>query len=227
MVQSIFGIIISVLGPNVFMILTIVLLLSTIVLAFLGIKSKTGFNLSIGPFKLKLGGSEVNLPSLISSILTHQEEHLRKIFQTESSILKRQINYAEQKLQEIRYLLSESYSAILEKKLDSSIDVRTYKDYKEFQRLLSMMMIELRDNFLTTSFIDNHFDTYGDIEWKNFCREKSVYLINYISSFLDTTHNEWSLVSRREAAIEEKKILDKIENVFYIIYENCKLISIN
>lgn len=209
--------------------LTIALLVSTIILAFLGIKSNKGLKLSIGSFNIQLGGKgdERNyLPNLISSILNHQEKHLRNIFSVESSILKRQVNYADQKIQEIRHLLSENYANLLEAKLDASVDVRTYKDYKEFQRQLSIMMIELRDNFLTTSFVDNHFDTYGEREWQNFCEEKSIYLINYIRNFLDSTHNEWSLVSRKEASREESKLLDKIRKVFYIVYEMCKEISI-
>lgn len=217
----------SVLGPHVFIITTLFLLISTLILIFLGIRSRTGFNLSIGPFKIKLGGQTPNLTGLISAILIHQEEHLRKMFQIEADILKRQVNYADQKLQEIKYLLSENYVSILERKLSPEEDVRTHKDFKEFQKLLMMMMIELRDNFLTTSFIDNHFDTYTEIEWEKFCKDKSVFLMNFISTFLDSMQNEWFLVTRKEAQAEQKKILDKIEKVFYAIYDNCKIISLN
>lgn len=225
---SIYQTMLAFLGPTFIMFIILGLILAVVALAFLGIRSKSSINLSVGPFKLVLGGKEpVNLASLISSILEHQEDNIRKMFQIENDIIKKQMNYTEQMLYQLKYIMSEMYSDLLIKKIAKTEDVKLHKDYRYQQRILNILIKEMKDSLFYEAFLDNHLEAITGADWDRYIDDKSTYALNYIRDFLDSYSENGTILTRKEVSDSEKNIIPKIKDVIKLIFEKAKDISVS
>jgi hypothetical protein len=214
-------------GPYLSLGLICFIVLCILSIFIISIITKTPFGFGVGFFKINFGNKNVvNKEFLISSLLEYQEEHIKKITSIENLSLKRQLNFAEQKLSQLKYLLTDGYSNILSTKLKETDDVKLHKDYRSYQILIGMLIKDLLDKVLCDAFVENHLDDFDDIGWAAYVDDKTNYILNYNADFLDNLYGDGRLVTRKEAYEEENKHFQKNKDVLRSILEMAKSISI-
>lgn len=217
--------IIGVLGikPTIFLLATgLVGIIGVIILI---IKNKTQVGFAIGPVKINLGSASkttVLTKDCVNSLLEVQEKNIISIVEIEAEFSKRQISYTEQKLSQLKYLLISSYADELAKKLNQNEDVRVHKDYRSYQILCSMLIKELVDKIFKTAFIENHLDEHDSVSWDSYLTDKSNYIVNYISEFMDILYGDGKLLNRKDSAKVEFAQYDAIKKIVKEIFENIR-----
>lgn len=211
-------------GVYVLLGLTVFIILAILSIFFVSIFTKTPFSLGFGLFKINFGhkGLPLNKDGLISGLLEFQEIHIKEIVEIENATLKRQISYTEQKLTQLKYILTKNYSAALSKKLSGNEDVKLHKDYRSYQILIGMLITNLVDKVFTVAFVENHFDELNEEAWKDYLDDKSNYILNFMSDFLDNMYADGRLVTRQESYEEESKSYDEVKEILKSIFENAR-----
>jgi len=220
-ISSIYGVYLS-LGMVIFIIL------SVLTIFLVSIFTKTPFGFGIGFLKLNFGNKDsiLNKQGLIDNILEFQEEHIKNVAELESTTIKRQLTYTEQKLSQLKYLLTNNYLNLLQKKIKSEEDIKLNKDYRSYQILIGMLIRDLVDKVFHPAFIENHLDEFDDGGWSEYLEDKSKYIFNFNADFLDNLYTDGRLVSRNESYEGEKVLYADIKEIFKSIFENAKEISI-
>lgn len=208
--------------------LVVFIIVAVLSIFVISIATKTPFGFGIGIFKINFGnrGSTVNRSGLINGLLEHQEELSRNVFRIENYCLKKQLNYTEQKLSQFKYLLTNSYSAALQLKLQANEDVKLHKDYRSYQILIGLLINELLDRIFQEAYVENHLEAFDENDWNIYINDKATYIINFTTDFLDNMYGDGRLVTRKEAYEEEKKLFSEIKEMMKIIFENARDISI-
>lgn len=204
--------------------LIVFVILAILTIFLVSIFTKNPFSFGIGFFKISFGSkyNSINKVGLINAILEYQEDHIRKIIKIESATVKRQLNYCDQKLSEFRYILTNNYLELLSDKLNDGEDAKLHKDYKTYQILTSILVRELVDKVFHPSFLENHFDEMDENAWKNYLSDKSNYILNYKTDYLDSVYRSDMIVSREESYESEKKLFPQLRDVLISIYVNAK-----
>ncbi len=217
---------VSAYGPYLSLGLICFIVLCILTIFLVSIATKTPFGFGLGFFKINFGNKDaINKDGLVTNLLEYQEEHIKNIIKIETSTLKRQMNYAEQKLSQFKYLLTNSYSTILSSKLKDNEDVKLHKDYRSYQILIGMLVKDLLDKIFYEAFVENHLEEFDDAGWKDYLDDKSKYIFNYNTDFLDNLYGDGRLVSRKESYEEEKKLLEENKEVIYSIFDNAKEVA--
>lgn len=199
------------------------ILLFVLIIILIILKNKATFAIGIGPFKLKFGNKNKELDlEIIDFILSSQQDNIKKVVELENNSLKRQLKYTEEKLSQLKFLLISSYSSVLSKKLQSGEDVKTHKDYKSYKVLASVLIRELVDKIFKTAFEENHLSDMEESVWETYLFDKSVFVINFISEFMDTIYGEGKLINRNECSDIEKELYPDFKKMIKEIFENIK-----
>lgn len=208
--------------------LIVFIILSILTIFLVSIFTKSPFSFGIGIFKLSFGSkyNSINKVGLINSILEYQEDHVRKIIKIENATVKRQLNYCEQKLSEFKYILTNNFLELLSSKLSDNDDAKLHKDYKGYQVIVSILIRQMVDEIFHSSFLENHFDEMEDLAWKMYLTDKTNYILNYKTEYLDSMYRSDMIVSREESYESEKKLIPEIREVLHSIYMNAKDLSI-
>lgn len=225
---NIFKTIAQMYGTYISLGLIVFIILAVLSIFLVSIFTKTPFSFGIGFFKINFGRKEfpINKDSLITNLLEYQEEHVRRVIEIESQTLKRQLSYTEQKLTQMKYLMSKSYSTILSSRLSASEDVNLHKDYRSYQILIGILIDKLVDTVFREAFIQNHLDEMDGTTWNNYLEDKFAYISNFNADFLDNLYGNGRLVSRREAYEEELKLSNNIKEIVKSIFNYARDIGI-
>ena len=221
--------ILSSLAPYSLDVLLVTVVVGLISFLIMSIKNKTGFNIAFGPFKFSLGNKNntMNSMSFINDLLEFQEDHIRSIFQIETSLLKKQMNYTEQKLLEVKFHLCEAYANILSKKLTNGEDIKLHRDYRFYQRITTMLIKEVADNIFYPAFSENHFETMSEDVWYKYVNDKALYVLNFGDDLLGTLYEDAKAVSRKEASDSERESVPKTKEVVKAIFDMARTYAIN
>jgi hypothetical protein len=193
------------------------------------ILTKNPLTIGLGFFKINFGSKYNNSSTsknLIESLLEYQDDFTRKIVNIENNTLRRQLNYSEQKLSQLKYLMTNSYSALLASKLQVHEDVKLHKDYRSYQILISMLIKDLIDNVLKEALIENHLDEMSSKEWESYISDKTNYILNYTEDFLDNLYSDGKMVLRNESYEAERKLFPEMKALFTEIFDTVKEIGI-
>ncbi len=186
------------------------------------ILTKTSFGISLGFFKINFGNKNSSSKNLIPSLLEYQESHIRNIVEVEKTTLKKQLSYCEQKLQELKFILTANYSKLLSKKLSETDDIKLHRDFRSYQILIGILIKELLDKIFHELLVQNHLEEMSPEVWENYISDKTTYIINFSSDFIDNLYGIGRLVSRQECYEYEKKSLPEIKELLKEIFENVK-----
>lgn len=196
---------------------TLIVLLIIVVIIYI-ITSQVGkpFKIGLGPIKLDFtGGKKLQVPpgQNQNNYLTKKEKYLIaeqiKIATSEVEsekvelkydTLRRQMNYAEENIGEIKSIMSQTYTTLLEKKLpeEEKNKVKSHPEYKNYQILLRISLNECVLRLLKKSFKVNHLDEMTPDEWDNYTSHKTDTAVQQMSDFFDIMYSEPFTVTRQE-----------------------------
>jgi len=170
------------------------------------LKHKYPLSIGLGIFKIAFGNKNGNLnkSTLIPALLEHQENHIRTVLELEQECFKRQMAYCEQKLQEIKFVLTSNYATILSTKLPPGEDLKLHRDFRSYQILIGILIKELLDKIFQELLIQNHLEEKDNASWKNYISDKTTYVVNFGTDFIDQMYGSGKLVSRQECYEAEK-----------------------
>lgn len=226
--ENLLHLIVSVGGIKSLFGLLILLYLGFLATLFTLNKTKTTLRLAMGPFKISLGSKGFSLTQkTMDSLIDVQQENIKEMIKYEDELLKRQMNYTEQKLSQLKYVLVSRYNQHLIKKLGKEQDARTHKDYRNYQILVTILNKELLDKIFRTAFIENHITEMDGLSWEHYLSDKTSYILNYVGEFMDIMYGEGKTLSRQEAADIEKLVHDELKKIIREIFESIKEMCLN
>lgn len=206
-----------------------VIFIAAMILLFVLYKTKSALNIAVGPLKFNLGSKkESNILSKdkLNILVGYIEDFQKRMSLSDNELLKRQMNVAEQKISQIKFLLVSSYVDHLSKKIEADEDPRNHKDYRNFQILTSMMLKEIAEKIFKTAFLDNHIVEMEGATWDNYLRDKSIYVLNFIGEFLDVMYGEGKILSRQDLAEIEKSRFEEIKQVVREILNSVREVTL-
>lgn len=194
-------------------------------------------NIGLGPLKLYFSGGhrgqkqkptsqsdKLILSERIKSIVS---EHQREIVDLSYDTLKRQINYAEEKVGDIKSIMAETYSGLLRNKLPKheKNKVKSHSEYKTYQMMLRIAMNECVITLLKKSFKTNHLDEMDSKEWQKYVQHKTDIALTRVSEFLDIMYGEHFLINRQELSDGNDLHVIDFKNEIQDILETAKEIN--
>ena len=198
-------------NPSITLILVPLLMIFIVTLYLISYFLKNPLNIGIGPIKLVFGGgkkSSIEDTSLVlDKIKSTVYDYQNQIIDLKYETLRRQLNYSEEKLNDIKSLLSDVYSDLLKTKLDdkSKEYVKSHEQYKNYQMLIKIALNECVLVMLKKCFKENHLDEMDHVDWDNYIRHKTDTGIQHISDFLDLMYGHYFIVTREELRIANLK----------------------
>ena len=208
-------------------------LILIIILYIISFFLKNPLNISIGPIKLFMGTKkneksvkdDIYLIDKIKSIIC---EYKKEIIDLKYDTLRRQLTFAEEKVNDIKSLMSETYSGLLKLKLpiDQQEYVKSHEQYKNYQMLIKIALNECIITLMKKSFKENHLDEMVSIEWGNYIKHKTDTGIQHISEFLDLMYGNSFIVTRQELSEANNKHVEEFYKLVKNVFENGKEIQI-
>ena len=223
------------------LIVLIVLLLFSLVMLVISWKTGKQFALSLGPLRLALGGESAKDTSSDSPNIKLASNHdkliilknsirdrLEKIqsIKTEDS-LARQLKFADEKIIEIKSLITNRFAKFLEAKLPESENAKTHKDYRSYQIMIGLLANEMKEKILKQSFIENHLASYSELEWEEYINQKADLICTLGCEFLDVMYDDNAkVVTAKELSEGNHDIILAVKEMIKMIYRKAKFISL-
>lgn len=151
-------------------------------------------------------------------------EHTTEI---KRDIILQQMNYAEEKIEELRILLCKNYSKRLSNILNCSvIKAKEHKDYKLYRLVVYHILLQkIKDGVIKKALKENHFLEMSDAEFSQYKNRKQELIIEKISEWLDTLYSDDTLISREELFNINENIKHDTLAIIRTIFDNAKHIS--
>lgn len=221
-----------------------ILLLFSLIMFFLSWKTGKSFQLSIGPFKLALGGKkqeedtkesdkeQENKDDYAISVIQEKLEKIHEIRHKDT--LERQLKFADEKIIEMKSLLTNRFAKLLQEKLKDDEDAKLHRDYRFYQTVISFILNYVRETTLKSSLVQNHFINYTEIEWEDYISQKADVMITIGCDNIEVLYEGSSkTLSSKELEEGNQDIIptvrEMIKNIFrkakYIALENNKKIE--
>lgn len=188
----------------------------------------------LGPLNLKFGGSKpLDDSSCKKNIMIEQVKNITKSVYSKIEFLKhdtinRQVNYLEDRIEDIRASMADIYSDILESKLpeDKKNNVKSNKEYRNYQILLTMAMNQCLKKNVIKSFKQNHLDEIDQFDWTKHINQKGDTSIQHITEFLDIMYGDKNLITRKELSLANEHYKAGFKDEIKDCYEHAREISI-
>ena len=153
-------------------------------------------------------------------------------FSEEQNSLKRdlilqQMNYAEEKISELRILLCKQYSRCLSNKLNvGTITAKEHTDYKFYRMLIYYILLsKVKDGIIKKALKENHFLDLSNVEFDQYIQRKTDLIIDNISEGLDTYYADNLLIIRDELSKINDMILLETKAIIRAIFENARNVA--
>ena len=225
-------------------VLIAILLICVIYVAY-GIISGKGTNFNFGKFQFGVSFDKRNDKSEETSGMKSQckdcskkdlyVEKAKSIvnnFSEEQNSLKKdlilqQMNYAEEKISELRILLCKQYSRALSNKLNiGTITAKEHNDYKFYRMLIYYILLsKIKDGIVKKALKENHFLDLSNVEFDQYIFRKTVLIIDNISEGLDTYYADDLLIQRDELSKINDSILLETKTIIRAIFENARNVA--
>lgn len=230
MFESIFSLILSAGGINSVFTILIIAILGVAVLIYVLFKTKSALKLSLGPVKICLGSNKEDVKldeKTLDLLIDTQQDNIKEMIKFEDDLLKRQMNYTEQKLSQLKFHLVSKYDSALSKKLGKGQDSRSHKDYRNYQILATMLNRDLLDKIFKSAFVENHLSEMDGLTWEHYLTDKTNFIMNHIGEFMDVMYGEGKILSRQETAEIERGLYDDVVKIVREIFDNIREINLN
>lgn len=142
-------------------------------------------------------------------------------------LILQQMNYAEEKISELRIILCKQYSRSLSDKLNIGIiTVKESSDYKFYRMLIYYILLsKIKDGIVKKALKENHFLDLSNIEFDQYVQRKTDLIMDNITEGLDTYYSDGLLIQRDELSKINDTVLLETKAIIKAIFENARNIS--
>lgn len=154
-------------------------------------------------------------------VITKTTEIVTKICYLEHIIMvERQMDYVEQKIVNIKSLLMQNYANFLNSRTADD-NVTAHEDYIVYTRLVDSMLREDIKSFIKRALINDDLLDMSDTEFRVYVKEKSEYLYQIGSQFMDTWYiSNKMLISREELRKSVILLKDRLNEIISDIFNH-------
>lgn len=192
-------------------------------------KGKDGYGVHIGSQKKKKTPSNPHseCPN-VKDVLVMMNEVVRltneRFHLIEKAKTKSQMNYADQKVEQIRSMLLKSYIDLYNKKKgDGSPDDKSVQIYR-------LILKDVQNNIRTilrSAFIDNGFDKMNEREFDDYCEEKFNFIVSQFLEYISDNYFYDSFISLEKLKKTFQDVDHKIRDMFDDIFTNARDVAID
>ena len=142
-------------------------------------------------------------------------------------LILQQMNFAEEKIAELRILLCRQYSQVLSDKQGiSRIQAKETTDYKFYRMLVYYILLsKIKDDIIKKGLKENHFLDLSNVEFDQYCIRKTYLIIDTMSENFDTYYQDNLQISRKELFTINDGILNETKSILRSVFENARNIS--
>lgn len=142
-------------------------------------------------------------------------------------LILQQMNYAEEKISELRILLCKQYSKCLSNKLNVGIiTAKDHSDYKFYRMLIYYILLsKVKDGIIKKALKENHFTDLSNVEFDLYIQRKTDLIIDNISECFDTYYDDNILIKRDELFKINDAILIETKSIIKSIFDNARNMS--
>ncbi len=179
-------------------------------------------SISCGNCILILMGKREQLEEKKAALAREAQEKTVKV----NSILKKQMNFTEQKLVEIQSHYLSNYSKTLSEKNADNTD-ENIKQYRLFYGLLRDGLVLVKDE-LRRSFKENGFYEIGGNEFANNIKDRALLLTSIYKQHIINLYPSSNMeITLQDVQNETDDYYDKFENIVFEIYVNAKEVFVD
>lgn len=218
----------------------------TIIYVIYGLVTGKGMNFNFGKLQFGISFNKKNAEDKETKIVSspqcqdcskkdlyiEKSKSIVNSFSEEQNTLKRdlilqQMNYAEEKISELRILLCKQYSKCLSNKLNVGvITAKENTDYKFYRMLIYYILLsKVKDGIIKKALKENHFLDLSNVEFDQYIQRKTDLIIDNISEGLDTYYADNLLILRDELSKINDMILLETKAIIRSIFENARNVS--
>ena len=149
------------------------------------------------------------------------------VFDIRQNMLLQQMNFSEEKLEELRRLICKTYSIKLAEILGCSIiKAKEHKDYKLYRLMMyHILRQEVKERVVKKALKENHFLELSDTEFRLYKNRKMDLIIDTISEKIDTLYNDDALINRESLDKLNEYIRPQTEQIILSIFDQAKQFS--
>jgi len=159
-------------------------------------------------------------------LLIHESNKIQyeKLYILHIEQLRDQMNYAEQKSDEIKYYMLSLYLDLLEtKSINSVVDSISTNCYRLLLKDISNEI--LRD--IRQAFRENHFIDMNEISFNRYINDKFEYIKSKASELLNQNYFYEEVITREELYTYNIKNLERIRELIFQVFMHAKEVAIN
>lgn len=158
-------------------------------------------------------------------IKSYLEKKYSYISELEKSVMAKQMNYAEERVLEIRTILNDDFARIMSKK-NKDIEVRNSQEFHNYKMLVELMLDECVMEVLKKSLRENHIAQKTPEVWESFVMQKCEVPMKMFKDYLDIRYPDHMSVSRNEIDESYAKLSEQIKKLIVLIFRNARDVSI-
>lgn len=142
-------------------------------------------------------------------------------------LILQQMNYAEEKISELRILICKQYSKQLALKNGIGIiSAKETRDYKFYRMLIYYILLsKVKDNIIKKALKENHFLDLTNIEFDQYVLRKVDLILDTLTEGLDTYYTDDLSITREELFMINESILSETKSILKYIFENARNIT--
>lgn len=155
------------------------------------------------------------------------QENTQYINDMKRNLILQQMNYAEEKLSELRILICKTYSLKLADKLSVGvITAKEHKDYKFYRMLVNYIIFaKVKDGVVKKALKENHFLELSNIEFEQYMNRKSDLIIDTITEGFDNFYSDDTIIKREEVFNLNETIKRETVSIIKSIFDNARNVS--
>lgn len=152
------------------------------------------------------------------------QENTQYINDMKRNLILQQMNYAEEKLSELRILICKTYSIKLADKLSVGvITAKEHKDYKFYRTLVNYIIFaKVKDGVVKKALKENHFLELSNIEFEQYMNRKSDLIIDTITEGFDNFYSDDTIIKREEVFNLNETIKRETVSIIKSIFDNAR-----
>lgn len=155
------------------------------------------------------------------------QENTQYLNDMKRNLILQQMNYAEEKLSELRILICKTYSIKLAEKLSVGvITAKEHKDYKFYRMLVNYIIFaKVKDGVVKRALKENHFLELSNIEFEQYMNRKSDLIIDTITEGFDSFYSDDTIIKREEVFYLNETIKRETVSIIKSVFDNARNVS--
>lgn len=155
------------------------------------------------------------------------QENTQYMNDMKKNLILQQMNYAEEKISELRILICKTYSVKLAEKLGLGvITAKEHKDYRLYRMLVYYILyLKVKDGVVKKALKENHFLDLSNIEFEQYMNRKCDLILDTITEGFDTFYSDDTIIKREEVYSLNESIKRETVGIIKNIFDNARNVS--